>query len=51
MIWIAIAMVVSVVILCETIEQCVNIKYEEQEDCCDSCPMQNECEAIRNGRR
>lgn len=47
MIWIAIAIVVSTIILCETIEKFVDIRPEGQECYCDSCPMQNECwEAI-----
>lgn len=43
MMWIAITIVVSVAIICECIEGCIKLKYEEQECCCDSCPMQNEC--------
>ena len=43
MIWIAITTIVVAVIICECITDCVALKYKEQESCCDSCPMQNEC--------
>lgn len=51
MMWIAIATIVVVVIICECITDCVSLKYKEQECWCDSCPMQNECwEAMGNDR-
>lgn len=43
MIWIAIAIIVSVTVICECITDCVTVEHKEQECCCDTCPMQNEC--------
>lgn len=50
MIWIAITIVMSVLFICECIVRCVKAKYKGQESCCDSCPMREECEAVRNDR-
>lgn len=41
MMWIAIAIVVSVALVCECITDCM--KNKGQECCCDSCPMKDEC--------
>ena len=43
MIWIATTVVMSVLFICECVVRCVEAKYTEQECCCDSCPMKNEC--------
>lgn len=50
MMWIAIATIVVAAIICECITDCVSLEYKEQECCCDTCPMREECEAVRNDR-
>ena len=45
--WVAITILGLTAIICECVSDCVKVIYrnrhEEQECCCDSCPMQNEC--------